>query len=87
MLSKLEESEPSVLTNGTSDCKSGRSGEASLGVRALDQLRLPSIVLISPLCASIRNGCASGHRGSVLVEKRWWNTHTAVSSEGSLRSG
>jgi hypothetical protein len=31
-------------------------------------LRLPHSVLISPLCASSRNGCASGQLGSVLVE-------------------
>ena len=31
------------------------------------QLRLPFSVLISPLCASIRNGCASHHCGNVLV--------------------
>lgn len=37
----------------------------------LRQRRLPSMVLISPLCASSRNGCANGQRGSVLVEKRW----------------
>ena len=71
MLSRLDESEPSVLTSGASDCKSGNRGESSFEVRALDQLRFPSIVLISPLCANIRNGCASGHRGKVLVEKRW----------------
>src|SRR5690606_13387707 len=32
------------------------------------QLRLPFSVLISPLWASIRNGCASHHCGKVLVE-------------------
>ncbi len=32
------------------------------------QFRLPFSVLISPLCASIRNGCASHHCGKVLVE-------------------
>ena len=49
MLSRLDESEPSVLTSGASDCKSGSSGESSFEVRALDQLRFPSMVLISPL--------------------------------------
>ena len=34
------------------------------------QLRLPLIVLISPLCASSRNGCVIGHEGSVFVLKR-----------------
>ncbi len=37
-------------------------------VRALK--RLPRIELISPLCARLRNGCASRHWGRVLVEKR-----------------
>ena len=32
------------------------------------QLLLPRIVLISPLCAKVRNGCASHHCGKVLVE-------------------
>ena len=49
MLSRLDESEPDSLTSGVTLCKSGNKGEESLGVRAFDQLRLPSIVLISPL--------------------------------------
>ena len=32
------------------------------------QFRLPFSVLISPLWASMRNGCASHHCGNVLVE-------------------
>lgn len=40
--------------------------------RARIQLMLPRRVLISPLCPSERNGCASGHLGIVLVEKRRW---------------
>jgi len=32
------------------------------------QLMLPVTVLISPLCASMRNGCASFQVGNVLVE-------------------
>ena len=32
------------------------------------QLRLPFSVLISPLWANMRNGCASHHCGKVLVE-------------------
>ena len=35
------------------------------------QFTLPFSVLISPLCASIRNGCANHHCGKVLVEYRW----------------
>ena len=36
------------------------------------QFRFPRRVLISPLCANIRNGCASAHVGNVVVLKRWW---------------
>ena len=70
MLSRLEESDPSVFTSGSNSCRSGSNGDSSLEVRALDQLRLPSMVLISPLWANMRNGCASGQRGKVLVENR-----------------
>ena len=38
-----------VLTNGVTDWRSGSKGDSSLGVRARDQPRLPSMVLISPL--------------------------------------
>ena len=38
MLSRLEESEPSVFTKGASTCRSGSNGESSLALRALDQL-------------------------------------------------
>ena len=49
ILSRLDESEPDSLTSGVTLYRSGNKGEESLGVRAFDQLRLPSIVLISPL--------------------------------------
>ncbi len=42
--------------------------------RAAIQLRLPRTVLISPLCATSRNGCASGHDGKVFVENREWTS-------------
>ena len=70
ILSRLDESDPDSLTKGVTLCKSGSSLDRSLGVRALDQFRFPSIVLISPLWASILNGCANGHFGSVFVENR-----------------
>ena len=38
--------------------------------RACIHPRLPRIVLISPLCANRRKGCARLHVGNVLVEKR-----------------
>ena len=86
MLSMLEESEPVRLTSGCRVCRSGKSGELNLAARAIAQLRLPSMVFISPLWARNRNGCASGQRGMVLVEKRWWKTQMAVCRSGSPRS-
>ena len=46
------------------------SSVASLASRARMRLRLPLMVLISPLCAMKRNGWASGQLGKVLVENR-----------------
>ena len=40
--------------------------------RASIHAALPSIVLISPLWQSRRNGWARSQLGSVFVEKRWW---------------
>ena len=62
-----------------SDAPTGITGLMSSAVPAKDrlailiscvriQLRLPRIVLISPLWASVRNGWASHHCGKVLVE-------------------
>ena len=47
----LEESEPVRFTSGEMASRSGSNSVANFGVRATDQLRLPSTVLISPLCA------------------------------------
>ena len=47
---------------------SPHSGEVSAGSRARIAFRFPHSVLISPLWASNRNGCARGQLGSVLVE-------------------
>ena len=63
MLSRLDESEPVSFTNGAALCKSGISGEENLYERARAHWRLPSMVLISPLCAKYLNGCAKGQRG------------------------
>ena len=87
MLSRLDESEPVRLTSGAMASMSGNSGERNLPVRAAAQLRLPVMVLISPLWASRRKGWASGQRGMVLVEKRWWNRQMALARSGSARSG
>jgi hypothetical protein len=56
------------MTSRSRSISSPQSGEASMGCRIVMALRLPQRVLISPLCASSRNGCASGQLGSVLVE-------------------
>lgn len=40
--------------------------------RAFIHPRLPRMVLISPLWATMRKGCARLHVGNVLVEKRLW---------------
>ena len=63
----------------------GKSRSRSPGIRSLAssasrariQLRLPITVLISPLWAMNRNGCASGQLGKVLVENRECTTATA----------
>ena len=86
MLSRLCESEPCSETAGFSSRRS-MTGVRHFAVRASAQRRLPSIVLISPLCARIRNGCASAQRGAVFVEKRWWNTATLEAKSLRARSG
>ena len=70
MLSIDDESEPVKFTTGAISSMLGIARERNLLMRATAQLRLPWMVLISPLCASMRNGCAIGHFGKVLVEKR-----------------
>ena len=66
----LEESDPSRLTSGLRSLRLGSSSFSNLFSRASAQLRLPWMVLISPLWARYRNGWASGHCGEVLVENR-----------------
>ncbi len=56
------------VTMGNTSRRSPKSSDRSWDWRARIQLRLPCTVLISPLCAIDRNGCASGHDGKVLVE-------------------
>ena len=46
---------------------------------------LPRTVLISPLWAIIRYGCASSQLGNVLVEKREWTRANAVSVRSSAQ--
>ncbi len=56
------------VTIGMSGDRSPSSSDSSWDWRARIQLRLPATVLISPLCAIMRSGCARGHDGNVLVE-------------------
>lgn len=49
-------------------------------------MRLPRTVLISPLWATKRNGCASGHDGKVLVENRLCTMAMALVQRSSRRS-
>jgi hypothetical protein len=68
-LSRLAESLPSGrITSRRRSIFAPQTGLESIGCRMVIALRLPHSVLISPLCASSRNGCASGQLGSVLVE-------------------
>ncbi len=56
------------VTIGRIGARSPSTSDSSCDWRARIQLRLPWMVLISPLCAIMRNGCASGHDGKVFVE-------------------
>ncbi len=60
---------------------------ASMASRACMRLRLPRTVLISPLCATKRNGWASGQDGNVLVENRLCTIAIALTQRSSRRSG
>ena len=81
-------SEASGVQIGNSCSRSpGMRSEASIASRARIQFRLPRTVLISPLCAMYRYGCASGHDGKVLVENRECTRAIAVSYRSSVRSG
>ena len=68
-LSSAAESEPPGWMIGfTSASASPNASEAMRISWLFIQLTLPFSVLISPLCASMRNGCARRHCGNVLVE-------------------
>ncbi len=62
-------------------------GDSSTDWRACIQFTLPRSVLISPLWAMNRYGCASCQVGNVLVEKRWCTRQSALVTSGSLSSG
>ncbi len=86
--SKFAESEAAGVQTGKSRrMLPGRFGLASSASRACIQFLLPRIVLISPLWAMNRNGCASGQDGKVLVEKRECTRAMALLTRASVRSG
>ena len=82
-----ESDAPGVHTGYSRRMFPGISGEAISASRAAIQLRLPRMVLISPLCAMYRYGWDSGQDGNVLVENREWTSAIALSTRGSVRSG
>src|SRR6266702_2218389 len=70
-LSSVDESLPfGVMTGYTLLMFSPKTGLSSSDCRAFIQLTLPRMVLISPLWAMYRYGCASFQLGNVFVEKR-----------------
>ena len=71
-LSRLAESDMSGWTIGEILRMSPRASDESTDSRAFIHPRLPRMVLISPLWASMRKGCARLHVGNVFVEKRLW---------------
>ena len=86
-LSNIEESEPFGLTmGGIFLMSSPNTGDWNSASRARIQLMLPRSVLISPLCAMQRYGCARSQLGKVLVEKRECTSAMAVSISGFCRS-
>ena len=66
--SAAESDAPSGITGLMSSECSPKAMEAMRISWLRIQLALPRMVLISPLCASMRNGWASHHWGKVLVE-------------------
>src|SRR4029453_9976440 len=75
---EAESEAPGVQIGYSSSGVSPSSGLANCDWRARIQLRLPLTVLISPLWAMVRNGCARGHDGKVFVEKREWTMASFV---------
>ncbi len=61
--SRLVESVPPCV-------RTGLHSTGSVESRAAMRARLPQTVLISPLCASVRAGCARCHDGAVFVAYR-----------------
>ena len=69
-LSRLAESLMPSCTMGRKSLMSPNASLFSTLSRAFIHPRLPRMVLISPLCANKRKGCAKDHVGKVFVLKR-----------------
>ena len=69
-LSRLAESLIPSWMMGEISLMSPNASLLSTLSRAFIHPRLPRMVLISPLCANKRNGCASDHVGNVFVLNR-----------------
>ena len=61
---------PSATTGSTRRISAPMTSERMVSSRAFIRSWFPRIVLISPLCSSIRWGCALLQEGKVLVENR-----------------
>ena len=72
---------PSSISGRQSARSSPNASEESTASRARIQLTLPRTVLISPLWAIIRSGCASSQLGAVFVEKREWTIANVLRSD------
>ena len=72
VLSSMALSLPATFTAGNTFLMSseGMVGDESVSSRASIRSALPRMVLISPLCAMKRLGCARSQLGCVLVLKR-----------------
>ena len=86
-LSRLAESLMPSCTMGRSGLMFPRASLLSTLSLAFIHPLLPLMVLISPLCASNRKGCASFHFGKVLVEKRECTKARPLVKYGLDRSG
>ena len=83
--SEAESLMPACMTGVRS--RPPKASGCSMLSRAFIQRRLLCMVFISPLCPSIRNGCARGHVGKVFVLKRECTSAIAVVKCGCIRSG
>ena len=89
ILSKQAESDcpAKMIGNNISISSFEKYGDVKPFSLVFNQFRFPCSVLISPLCAIYRNGCANFHEGNVLVAKRECINPNALTILLLLRSG